>query len=35
MWTEQNALKIDMGVVVCDVEQCAVEKVIDVIYMAK
>jgi hypothetical protein len=25
MWTEQNVLKRDMGVVVCDVEQCAVE----------
>jgi hypothetical protein len=25
MWTEQNLLKVDMGVVVCDVEQCAVE----------
>jgi hypothetical protein len=26
MWTEQNVLKIDMEGVVCDVEQCAVEK---------
>jgi hypothetical protein len=26
MWTEQNVLQIDMEVVVCDVEQCAVEK---------
>jgi len=34
MWTEQNVLKIDMEVVVCGVEQCAVEKVMDVIYMA-
>jgi len=34
MWTEQNVLKIDMEVVVCDVGQCAVEKVMDVIYMA-
>jgi hypothetical protein len=25
MWTEQNVLKVDMGVIVCDVEQCAVE----------
>jgi len=34
MWTAQNVLKIDMEVVVCDVEQCAVEKVMDVNYMA-
>jgi len=34
MWTEQNVLKIDMKDVVCDVEQCTVEKVMDVIYMA-
>jgi hypothetical protein len=34
MWTEQNVLKIDMEGVVCDVEQCAVEKVMDVIYKA-
>ena len=34
MWTEQNVLKVDIVVVVCDVEQCAVEKVMDVIYMA-
>jgi hypothetical protein len=34
MWTEQNVLKIDMEVVVCDVEHCTVEKVMDVIYMA-
>jgi hypothetical protein len=34
MWTEQNVLKMDLEVVVCDVEQCTVEKVIDVIYMA-
>jgi hypothetical protein len=27
MWTEQNMLKIDMEVVVCDVEQCTVERV--------
>jgi len=33
MWTEQNVLKRDMEVVVCDVEQCAVEKVMDVICM--
>jgi len=26
MWTEQNMLKIDMDVVLCDVEQCTVEK---------
>jgi len=25
MWTEQNVLKIDMEVVVCDVEQCTVD----------
>jgi len=25
MWTEQIVLKIEMEVVVCDVEQCAVE----------
>jgi len=25
MWTEQNVLKIDMEVVVCDVEQCTLE----------
>ena len=25
MWTEQNVLKIDTEVVVCDVEQCTVE----------
>jgi len=25
MWTEQIVLKIDMEVVVCDVEQCTVE----------
>jgi len=34
MWTEQNVLKRDMGVVVYDVEQCTVEKVMGVIYMA-
>jgi hypothetical protein len=34
MWTEQNVLKIDMEVVVCDVEQRALEKVMDVIYKA-
>jgi len=33
MWTE-NVLKTDMEVVVCDVEQCTAEKVMDVIYMA-
>jgi hypothetical protein len=25
MWTEQNVLKVDMELVVCDVEPCAVE----------
>jgi hypothetical protein len=34
MWTEQTVLKIDMEVVVCDVEQCTVETVMDVIYIA-
>jgi hypothetical protein len=34
MWTEQNVLQIDMEVVVCNVEQWAVEKVMDIIYMA-
>jgi len=33
MWTEQTVLKIDMEVVVFDVEQCTVETVMDVIYM--
>jgi len=34
MWTEQNVLKVDMEVVVCDVQQCTVENVKDVICMA-
>jgi len=34
MWPEQNVLKIDMEVVVCDVEQCIVEKIMDIVYMA-
>jgi hypothetical protein len=33
MCTEQNVLKKDMEVV-CGAEQCTVEKVMDVIYMA-
>ena len=31
---KQNVLKVDMEVVVCDVEQCILEKVMDVIYVA-
>jgi nitrogen regulatory protein PII len=34
-WKEQNVLKIDMEVVVCDVEQWTVEKVMDVICMVR
>jgi len=34
MWTEQNVLKIDMEVV-CDVEQCRVEKIMDVVCMVR
>jgi hypothetical protein len=34
MWTELNVLKIDMEVVVCDIERCAVQKVVDVFCIA-
>jgi hypothetical protein len=34
MWTDLNVLKVNMEVVECDVERCAVGKVTDVFCIA-